>query len=339
MSDTQYTYDLENNDGTFDQIVVTVDPVANGDTGDGQSYDVASISGFIGATDPSGTGGESIATIDGPSGAATTSPDGLYLIDNDVIITPGGGVSGLGSVDGIDNDGLLFTTADGKEYNFFSTDGSFSLLNNPGTGYADLQPVLTSTDAPCFCPGTMIMTANGEAAVETLAIGSVVLTTDGEQRVVRWIGHRAVASRFADPLTAMPIRIKAGALEDNVPVRDMLLSPCHAVLVDGVLAQAGALVNGSSIIRETVMPETFTYYHIELDDHSLILADGTPAETFIDNIDRMAFDNWEEHAAIVGEAAEIVEMAIPRAKSARQVPSAIRARLAARARGEIAAAA
>ena len=87
------------------------------------------------------------------------------------------------------------------------------------------------------------------------------------------------------------------------------------------------------------MPEVFTYYHIELADHELILAEGTPAETFIDNIDRMAFDNWEEHESLVGTSTDMVEMSIPRAKSARQVPAAIRARISARAATEVAAAA
>jgi hypothetical protein len=128
-----------------------------------------------------------------------------------------------------------------------------------------------------------------------------------------------------------PIRIKAGALTDNVPSRDCLLSPDHAVLVDGALIQAGALVNGTSIIRETNVQPIFTYYHVEVDDHSLILAENTPAETFVDNVDRLAFDNWAEHQALYPEGKSINELPYPRAKAHRQVPVNIRVMLAERA--------
>ena len=144
----------------------------------------------------------------------------------------------------------------------------------------------------CFMSGTMISTPFGEIAVETVKRGDLVLTTKGQVAPVSWVGRQTVSRRFADPLRVLPIRIKAGALADNVPSRDLLLSPDHAVLVEGALIQAGALVNGTSIVREKDVPETFTYYHVELDDHSLILAENTPAETFVDNVDRMDFDNW-----------------------------------------------
>jgi T5SS/PEP-CTERM-associated repeat protein len=184
--------------------------------------------------------------------------------------------------------------------------------------------------APCYCRGTLIHTEHGEMPVENLAIGDVVITTSGTTRPIKWIGRRKVAARFADPLTAWPVRIKAGALGDNVPSRDLLLSPDHAILVDDILIQVGALVNGSSIVRESHVPEFFTYYHIELEDHSLILAESTPAETFVDNIDRMSFDNWAEHQALYPDGNMIAEMPYPRAKSYRQVPRAVRERLAER---------
>jgi hypothetical protein len=116
-----------------------------------------------------------------------------------------------------------------------------------------------------------------------------------------------------------------------MPCRDLFVSPGHALLVDGVLAQAGALVNGVSIVRERDVPAIFTYYHVELDDHSLILAENVPAETFVDHVDRANFDNWDEYEALYPEGRNVPEMEYPRAKAYRQVPGTIRERLAARA--------
>jgi len=127
----------------------------------------------------------------------------------------------------------------------------------------------------------------------------------------------------------LPVRVTAGALGENLPRRDLLVSADHALLVDGVLAQAGALVNGTTIRREADVPEVFTYWHVELADHALVLAEGVAAETFIDNVARLAFDNWDEHEA-AGSEEPIAEMDLPRAKARRQVPVATRRRLAER---------
>jgi hypothetical protein len=180
--------------------------------------------------------------------------------------------------------------------------------------------------------GTMIRTPAGEVAVETLKRGDLVSTSDGRAMPVSWLGRQTVSTVFADPRRVLPIRIRAGALGENVPSRDLLLSPDHAIRVDDVLIQAGALVNETSIVRETNVPQTFTYYHVELDDHSLILAENTPAETFVDNVDRLAFDNWEEHEVFYPEGKAIIELPYPRAKAHRQVSRSIREQLAERER-------
>jgi Hint domain len=185
--------------------------------------------------------------------------------------------------------------------------------------------------AACFMSGTLIRTPTGEHPVETLKRGDPVCTTDDRVESISWVGRQTISLLFADPLRALPIRIRAGALSENVPSRDLLISPDHAILVNETLVQAGALINGSSITRETRVPITFTYFHVELEDHSLILAENTPAETFIDNVDRLAFDNWQEHEANYPAGKPIVEMPYPRAKAHRQVPTAIRELLASRA--------
>ncbi len=206
--------------------------------------------------------------------------------------------------------------------------GTLSLTGNySGDSFSVTSDTVISGTADiaiCFMAGTMIRTPRGDTAIETLKRGDHVLNPNGRSLLVTWIGLQTIATRFADPLGCLPIRIKAGALGDEVPSRDLVLSPGHAILVGGALIQAGALVNGISIVREKNVPEMFTYYHIETEHHSLILAENAAAETFVDNAGRFAFDNWPEHQALYPEGKPIVEMSYPRAKSYRQVPRVIR---------------
>ena len=76
----------------------------------------------------------------------------------------------------------------------------------------------------------------------------------------------------------LPICIKAGALSDNVPRRNLWISPCHAMYFEsvhreGVLIEAKDLVNGTSIVQAE-RPKAVEYYHVELDSHDVIVAEG-----------------------------------------------------------------
>jgi hypothetical protein len=246
----------------------------------------------------------------------------------------------VGVYDGLNN--LLFTettTVSSNTWNVtFNQTQAQTLTGHDYSIRATVDDVAGNTDAAehdftstvCFMAGTMIRTPRGEVAIETLKRGDLVLTADNRAEPIVWVGRQTVSRLFSDPLRVWPIRIKAGALDDNLPARDLLVSPDHALLVGGVLVQAGALVNGSSILREGKVPDIFTYYHVETSDHSLILAEGVPAETFVDNIDRLAFDNWDEHLSLYPNGRAIIELPYPRAQAARQIPRVTREQLSQR---------
>ena len=256
---------------------------------------------------------------------------GLNLVPD----TAASGTTGLIGLTGVDNsDGTVTLyatnatlTDTGQTYLYKLTD---ILLATSDTGEAFTKLLTAAPDtnirgvafAPtCFYPGTAIATPAGETAVENLRPGDLVQTASGAMPV-RWIGHSHVSTRFADPLRVLPIRIRAGALGAGLPVRDLLLSPEHAVFIDGILAQAGALVNGVSIVREHDVPEQFTYFHVELTSHELLYAEGALAESFVDNVDRANFHNWLEREV---PEEPIAELPYPRAKAARQLPRHLRA--------------
>ncbi|MGC1301592.1 MAG: Hint domain-containing protein, partial [Caulobacteraceae bacterium] len=152
---------------------------------------------------------------------------------------------------------------------------------------------------PCFAEGTRVSTRRGEVAVEDLLEGDEVATASGAVRPVIWIGSRRVkVAGYPRPDEVNPILIRAGAFADGVPARDLRLSPGHAVHVDGVLVPAGHLVNGATIVQETV--EAVRYFHVELDAHDVLLAEGLSCESYLDDGNREVFANSPEHTALYG---------------------------------------
>jgi ELWxxDGT repeat protein len=154
------------------------------------------------------------------------------------------------------------------------------------------------TVVPCYCRGTLIRTQRGQERVEKLKIGDKVVTASGMARPIKWIGRRGYGGRFIlGRKDILPVCIKAGALDDNVPRRDLWISPHHAMYLEGALIEAKDLVNGVSIVQAERV-ETVEYFHIELESHDVILAEGAPSETFIDDDSRFMFHNAHEYAAL-----------------------------------------
>jgi hypothetical protein len=153
---------------------------------------------------------------------------------------------------------------------------------------------LVFTDLACFAPGTRILTVDGEIPVEALAPGDVAVLADGSTAKVTFIGHRSYdLRRHARPDAISPVRIAAGALADGIPARPLTLSPDHALFLDGVLVQAKDLVDGVAITQDMTVA-TIRYYHVELETHGILLAEGAAAESFLDTGHRGVFENAAE---------------------------------------------
>jgi hypothetical protein len=148
-----------------------------------------------------------------------------------------------------------------------------------------------------------VSTPAGERRVEDLRIGDEVLTLSGP-KAVKWIGYDKYTKDPDRPWTAgvMPVRIARAALADQAPHRDLYVSPAHCVFVNGVLIPAKYLVNGATIVRAA--PEgmaAIEYYHIEFDTHEVLLAEGAPVESFMEeDSEREYFSNFAEYERLYG---------------------------------------
>ena len=146
----------------------------------------------------------------------------------------------------------------------------------------------------CYAAGTRILTPDGNRTVESLRPGDQVLTVKGEAlepMPVKWIGRRRIDIRtHPRPESVAPIRILRDAICDNVPHTDLSVSPDHAVLIDGKLICARQLVNDVSILRDSAS-QNVEYFHVELDIHAILLAEGLTAESYLDTGNRGFFAN------------------------------------------------
>jgi hypothetical protein len=160
------------------------------------------------------------------------------------------------------------------------------------------------TEHHCFLRGTNVLTTKGEICVERISVGDLVNTVSGECLPVKWVGRQRFkkASRSNWPTNFLPVRIQRFALDNNTPHKDLYVSPGHALFIGGALIPAGYLINGSSVVQ--AVPDgmdAIEYFHIELETHEVIFAEGMPAETLLVKDGREIFDNFIEYERLYGD--------------------------------------
>ena len=179
---------------------------------------------------------------------------------------------------------ITYTSADQE-------DGFVDFLNGDGTVKGTLQFTEIENIVPCFTPGTLIATARGELPVEELEVGDKIITRDNGIQELRWIGAKRLDGLALQKEPHLqPVLVQKGSLGNNLPERDMLVSPNHRMLVNNdrvslyfedneVLVSAKHLVNPSEGVQ-SVQSVGVTYIHFMFDNHEVVLANGAWTESF-----------------------------------------------------------
>jgi hypothetical protein len=260
------------------------------------------------------------------SGASWTVKSTLAALDNGQVI------SGFATSDKIILKGFVETSATfvagtGLELGSLSGQKTIGFIGTyTGETFSVSTDGTNTTIALCYLAGTRILTPQGEKPVEQLAIGDSVVTHFGGVQAIRWLGRQAYPAGTS-PLDGPPVLIRAGALGNGVPARDLRVSPGHSMLVDGVLVLARSLVNGITVTQDP-HPDAISYVSIDLAAHDCVCAEGAWSETFADEGQmRARFDNHAEFAALHPQyvAPPSVRLCAPRPLRGKALDQALRA--------------
>lgn len=275
-------------------------------------------------------------TFDGESPPAGFTNTGTITVGNssELVLDTSTTLAGLGTIGG---SGATLDIAPGQTWFASHTEGVLNLAGGtlviggaspfrelllggtvengtvvvePG-GTVDPLPAASEVNlecVPCYLAGSRLATLRGDVAVEDLAVGDELLTSAGRSRPVVWIGEREIdCRRTRRPDLVWPVRVRADAFAPGQPRRDLFLSPDHAVSVasaDGghdVLIPIKHLINGLTVVQEPA--PSVHYFHVELETHDVLLADGLPAESFLETGNRGLFANGSPPLRAKTEAA------------------------------------
>jgi hypothetical protein len=216
---------------------------------------------------------------------STAIGSGAMITDSNQIVLGGIGVENTNIPYGRLNIGNnnLWIDADGIHF----PDGSF------------LSTASTSNPIPvCYLKGTLILTKNGFCPIENLRIGDEIITrykinqnkyVEREQHKtdkIRWISHFRCKRLDKE---SRPICFKKDCFRENIPFRDLYLSPDHGFIMNGQFIRAKNAINNKTIYQDETINHV-TYYHLELSSHISIYANGMLAESYLDCGNRDMFE-------------------------------------------------
>ncbi|WP_164658571.1 Hint domain-containing protein [Tropicibacter sp. Alg240-R139] len=179
----------------------------------------------------------------------------------------------------------------------------------------DTQQITINIEGVCFVMGTLIRAVRGYTPIEELKPGDKVWTRDRGLQHIKWIESSAVRlGRMKRDPALQPVRIGKDALGRGQPRNDIYVSQQHRILVCGpavelLFGEPEALVCASDLCHwpgvEIVLPDDdIRYYHILLDRHEILDADGVPAESLFlgeEALYQLSSEALQELAAIFDE--------------------------------------
>ncbi|MEM9911828.1 MAG: Hint domain-containing protein [Pseudomonadota bacterium] len=189
-------------------------------------------------------------------------------------------------------DGFSSTaTRVGDSEDFGNDQDGLSIQRSAGGFVNDAGPT-PGADNVCFASGTCLKTPEGFVPIERLRAGDLVETADDGFRPIRWLFSRkvSVADLVANPGLA-PVRIDAGFPTRRDESGALRVSRQHRLLVRGPIARRmfGAndiLVPAKDLLGHEMVSvddalESFYYFHVLLDKHQILNANGVAAESLL----------------------------------------------------------
>ena len=255
------------------------------------------LSGPITGTGSLGIGSNATLALSG----SVAGGESVFFASNSGTLVLTDPIDFLGTITSfMSGDGIVIQTS--STATFEQSGSALSIVENgisiASIAFASNQLAMEAASSPsdlqdqvlCFLRGSFIATPDGETPVERLSVGDRVLTASGHARPIAWIGKGRVLATRGRRSAATPVIIRKSAFADNVPNRDLHVTKGHAFYFNGALIPVEFLVNHRSILWDDQAQEV-ELYHIELDSHDVLLANGAAAESYRDDGNRWLFQN------------------------------------------------